>query len=440
MTIPLFLAALLVGVFIVLLSTVETAALRLSKVTLRGLAEEDEGRTPLLAKLALDRNRFLIPLQFGSQGLIVGLVALVWFQVGNLGLPNPLLWTIVATILLVALTRQLIPRLLSYKDPESLLLSVLPLSAGFYALLRVICMPLLMVLNAGERLFPSEEEDDTQEEPSDAEIQAYLDVGEEDGIFEEKESELIQSALEFGTTLVREIMTPRNEIVAIQDTATMQELKDLIVDMKFSRIPVYRDNLEQIIGVVYVRNLLAFLDEPNAQKPITPLLKNTWFIPETKKVSELLKEMQKDSESMAIVVNEYGSICGLVTIEDVIEEIVGEIYDEDESQTVDLKDEGDGSFIVLGGMEIEDLEQALGVDLGESVVTTMSGLVVDFLGEVPAAGTDVSINALKIEVLEADRKKIHSMRISREGESSRGDSPEANKENNGAQVSVQAED
>jgi CBS domain containing-hemolysin-like protein len=252
---------------------------------------------------------------------------------------------------------------------------------------------------------------DVDEEASEEEIQAYLGVGEEEGIIEEDESELIQSALEFGDTLVREIMTPRTEIVAIQEDATIQELKDVMVSSKFSRIPVYRERIDHIVGVVYVRNLLGYLGDGNGDDPITPLINRLWFVPETKKVSALLKEMQSNAAHMAVLIDEYTSVSGLVTIEDVLEEIVGDIRDEDELEKIDVAYAGEGNYIVHGGAEIEELEETLGVDLGEPDVTTVSGLIVDHLGKVPAPGEMIVLGGLSVEVLSSDRKKIQTMRV-----------------------------
>ncbi len=385
--------------------------MRLSRLALRVLSERERDREiRLLEEVARDRQQFLLPLQFATQVLTVTLAVLItWLLVGE-GLLYPLLWALLIMVSLVALFRQLLPRFLTQKDPERYLLTTLPLLSGFYRLISWLSAPIVFLLRTGQRMI-GRQRSGAFEETSDEEIQAFIDVGEEDGIFEEQDSELIQSALEFGSTLVREIMTPRTAIVSIPDTATISELKELIDRSRHSRIPVYRDNLDQIVGVVYVRTLLSYLEENQGEKPITPLIKKPWFVPETKNVSELLREMQSNSEPMAIVISEYASVSGLVTIEDLLEEIVGEIYDEDEPQVVDLEAEGKGRYIVLGGLEIDVVEEALGIDLGEAEVNTISGLVVAHLGKVPEVGEQLHLDGLCVEVLEADKKKIGRMRI-----------------------------
>ncbi len=414
MSLVLLLASIALAL-ILFLSLVEVSTTRLSRVSLRVLAERERERgIKLLEKAAQDRLQFLLPVQFAIQALTVAVASLATWLAVSWEIPYPIGWAFAATLLLVGTFRQLLPRWLTQANPEAFLLRLLPLLSVLYRLLSWLSFPLLWPLKASRRLLAAER-GPAAEEISEEEIQAYLDVGEEDGIFEEEETELIQSALEFGSTLVREIMTPRSEIVMIGDTATVSELKELIGSSKHSRIPVYRERVEQIVGVVYVRNLLAYLDEGRGDDPITPLVKKPWFVPETKRVAELLKEMQTNSEPMAIVVNEYGSVSGLVTIEDLLEEIVGEIYDEDEPQVVSLEIEADGAVLARGGLEIEDLEDALGVDLGEPTASTISGMVVEHLGKVPTPGEKLLLGEVEIEIMESDPKKILQMRIRRRG-------------------------
>jgi CBS domain containing-hemolysin-like protein len=252
-----------------------------------------------------------------------------------------------------------------------------------------------------------------EDEATEEEIQAYLDVGEEEGIFERTDTELIQSALEFGTTLVREIMTPRSDIVAIEEGSTLSQLRDLIVATKHSRVPVYRERLDQMVGIAYVRNLLTEFETGKESEPVTSIVSEIPIVPETKRVSQLLKELQARADQMAMVVNEYGLISGLVTVEDLLEEIVGEIEDEDESRRVDVAHEGDGEFVVLGGADIEDLEKALGTEFEEHEASTVSGLVVDYLGRVPVPGETLAMKDAWIEIMSSDDRRINKVRVRR---------------------------
>jgi CBS domain containing-hemolysin-like protein len=195
-------------------------------------------------------------------------------------------------------------------------------------------------------------------------------------------------------------------------------LKDLIVATKHSRVPVYREKLDQIVGVAYVRNLLPLLEPGKDSRPITSIVNDVPIVPETKRVSELLKELQARADQMAMVVNEYGTISGLVTVEDLLEEIVGEIRDEDESRRVDLVYEGKGNYIVRGGAELVELEETLGVGLAEVEAATVSGMVVDHLGRVPTPGESLVLSNVWFEVLSSDHRRINKLRVHRLPDSS----------------------
>ena len=407
----------LIFVFLVVvlffLSVLESSISRISRLSLKVLAErEQSSKVELLQDIAGDRVQFLLPIQFGSQVLVVisAVVVSALFFESNLAYAS--LWAFVAVVIVIALFRQLFPKMIAQSQPERVLLALLPVVGPLYRLLRWMSSPLTILLQVSKASqLKNRPSVDVDEEASEEEIQAYLGVGEEEGIIEEDESELIQSALEFGDTLVREIMTPRTEIVAIQEGATIRELKDVMVSSKFSRIPVYRERIDHIVGVVYVRNLLGYLGDGNGDNPITPLINKPWFVPETKKVSALLKEMQVNAAHMAVLIDEYTSVSGLATIEDVLEEIVGDIRDEDELEKIDVAYVGEGNYIVHGGAEIEELEETLGVDLGEPDVTTVSGLIVDHLGKVPVPGEMIVLDGLSVEILSSDRKKIQTMRV-----------------------------
>ena len=412
----LFVAFLIVVLFF--LSLIESSIARLSQVSLKVLAEKQEHqRIQLLENISKDRIHFLLPLQFGIQALQSVIAVLVCSLFLMSSLPYAVGWALFIALLVVVLFRQLIPKMLIQDDPGRMLLRLLPFFGRYYHLLEWLSLPLRAVLKTAHGALGRKQISSREKEPNEKEIEAYIDVGEEEGIIEEEESELIQSALEFGNTLVKEIMTPRADMVAIKEHADLSQLQELMISSKHSRIPVYRDHLDQIIGVAYLRNVLARLAEGKVERPITRLAAKPMLIPETQGVSKLLKEMQESAEHMAIVVNEYGVVSGLVTIEDVIEEIVGEIRDEDELQKTDSIIEVGGSYIVRGRTGIEDLEQALELDLGDRRVSTVSGLIVVYLGRVPKPGERVKLNGIQIEIVSSDRRRIHSVRVTKLDES-----------------------
>ena len=411
MSLTLILFSSLALVFVFWLALLESSISRLSQVSLRVMLEKDrDQKASLLKDVLRDRTQFLVPLQFAIHALTVVIAVLIAKLFLDLGWDFAVLWAIASAVVLMGFVREIVPNWLTQEDPERFVRRLLPLWSRTYQFITLFAAPILWVLRFRQARV-GEPPPRNGEEASEEEIQAYLDVGEEAGIFEEHQTGLIQGALEFRGTLVREIMTPRSQMVAIAESATIAELAELIAGSKFSRMPVYRDTADNIVGVVYVRNLVSYLSKGKRSDPITRLLKEVWFVPETKKTTELLQEMQRESQPLAIVVSEYGSVSGLITIEDLVEEIVGEIYDEDEPHETAPIDEGGGAYRVQGAMQLSHLEQALGIDLGDSDATTISGLVVEHLGHVPSRGQEIEVNGITVKILDADRKRIKLLHI-----------------------------
>jgi len=258
-------------------------------------------------------------------------------------------------------------------------------------------------------------EDGEEDEEQDAgdDIQAFIDVGEAEGILEEEEGELIQSILEFGDTRVSEVMTPRPDIVAVSAAATVREARDIMVESKYSRLPVYRDQIDNVEGLIYVRDLLQRWAEGNEDGPISPLVRPVYFIPETKPVADLLEEMQKAHEQLSMVIDEYGGVSGLVTVEDILEEIVGEIEDEDIAgeELNDIVEQDDGCYEVLGSTEIGKIERLFDMEIEADDFTTIAGLVMAEKGVVPRVGEQLTFRGLEVEVLDADEKRIGRLRL-----------------------------
>jgi putative hemolysin len=210
---------------------------------------------------------------------------------------------------------------------------------------------------------------------------------------------------------VREVMTPRPDIVAIDAGATVAQLRALFRDQEYSRFPVFKENLDNILGVIRVKDLLMLDDAASAGQPILPLARPATFVPETKRVPELLKEFQRRQVQMAIVVDEYGGTAGLVTIEDLIEEIVGEIRDEDDVEADPVVDEGNGSYVFSAKVSFDELRDRLGLDIESEGFETVGGYILSRVGRVPAVGEVLEIDGLSTEVLEAERRRIHKVRI-----------------------------
>lgn len=257
----------------------------------------------------------------------------------------------------------------------------------------------------------NEEEDEEDREASDEEIETFIDAAKEEGIIEKDEDGLLRSVVEFGDIVVREIMTPRVEIVCIRKDATIQKLRNLIITEKFSRIPVYKDKVDNIEGIVIAKDLLQFADDKYGNEPIGPFIRPVIFVPESMKVSELLKEFQKVKQKLAMVADEHGGISGLVTMEDLVEEIVGEIHDEYDTEEAKVTKSGPQEYLVSGDAKVEELEKLFDVELAEDDYLTASGLITHHLGRLPKKGEAVEVKGLAVEVIDVDQKRIKKLKV-----------------------------
>jgi CBS domain containing-hemolysin-like protein len=229
---------------------------------------------------------------------------------------------------------------------------------------------------------------------------------------EEAENRLLRSVVEFGDTLVREVMTPRPDIVAIQSAATVDELRELVTEQEYSRLPVYSENLDNIAGLVVVKDLIQIGDIDGSQ-PVTTIMRPAAFVPETKRVADLLREFQQGRFQLAIAVDEHGGTAGLVTIEDVIEELVGEIRDEYDSEADPVVREDASTFTFSAKVGIGEMVDRLGIEIEEGGFETVGGYVLARVGRVPAAGERFAFDGLDVEILEAERRRIHKVRVRR---------------------------
>jgi CBS domain containing-hemolysin-like protein len=258
---------------------------------------------------------------------------------------------------------------------------------------------------------PPPEED--EEEASEAEIQAYLEAGEKAGIFEGEEGEFVESLVDFFDTVVREVMTPRTEMVAVSDETSFRELLKVFAESHKSRIPVYQETVDRILGVVHVKNLVEHQLE-GREPPIDELARKCLVVPETKELGELLRDFQQEYQQMAIVVDEYGGTSGLVTLEDILEEIVGEIEDEhDPKAPPESQEVSPGVFRLQGRASLEVLQELLDVEVDEDDVDTVGGLVFSRHGTVPNVGTEVidEVHGLEFTVEEMDERRVESVRV-----------------------------
>jgi CBS domain containing-hemolysin-like protein len=244
-------------------------------------------------------------------------------------------------------------------------------------------------------------------------IGALVDAAEQEGILEPGEAQMIEQVVEFSDKRVLEFMTPRPEVIAIRSTASVDELRGLLIKTKFSRIPVFEDSLDDIMGIAFARDLLQIPESEAATRTVREVARPAFFVPETKHGSDLLKEMQRRNQQMAIVVDEHGSVAGIVTVEDLVEEIIGEIGEDDRVPSPDAVRETDGSLILRGSVSVEKVQELFGVEWdisGEESATTIAGLLNHIAGHVPTAGEFLEYGGLRFEILEANQRKVLRLR------------------------------
>src|SRR5215210_310225 len=420
-------AACVLLLVLAFLSTVDAAFGQLSDVGLRRLTgERDERPSPsvvFLGEILENRPRFRFTLNAAIQVVLVAVVVLVTSVCYQL-LGAERRFLLIAFFIALGLTllfRQVIPRLLSASNPERTLLTLLPLYRPFYGVLSLVATPRQVAAERSRRggddihLTRTAAEVAEADDDNGGDLQALIDVGEAEGIIEGEEGELIQNIIEFGETRAGEVMTPRTDIVALPLSATVREARDVMEESKYSRLPVYREQIEDVVGLIYVRDLLTYWAEGREGEGIEPMLRPAYFVPETKSVDELLEEMQKTHVQLALVIDEYGGLAGLLTVEDILEEIVGEIEDEDiESEDiVEIVESDDGYYDVLGSTEVGKIERLFDLEIEDDDFTTIAGLVINESGTVPQTGTRLNFRGLDVEVLEADERRIGRLRLRR---------------------------
>lgn len=400
-----FLVAFFLSLFYASLST-------FSKISLSRLLEDKEKEYRLKILDRYDETRIAV------ESLRV--IFIIAFLISLLAtLPGGKLWALWSFLLSLGIFFvffDYVPRLLNSLNKKAFIRLFLP-TFGF---VHGAATPLLLLLRKLEK----KQIEDELREASEEEIETFIDEATEEGIIEEHEGVLLKSVVEFGDTLVREIMTPRGNMVCIRKEATFGALRELISTEKYSRIPVYKDRLDNIEGLVIAKDLLEYADDKSQALTIEPIIRPVYFVPESMKVAALLKEFKKRKQKLAVVVDEHGGVSGLVTMEDLVEEIVGEIQDEydlDEEAPV-ITQTGPGEYLISGEVKVEDMEERFGLDLAEDDYITVSGLIMHNLGRLPKRGEILAVKGLSFEIIDVDQKRIKKLKVKKsEAESGRGE-------------------
>jgi putative hemolysin len=394
----------------------EAALISLSRLRARGMVERGLKGSVAVLRLLDDRNRFLTSILIGNTVVLLAADSLATLLFVHAGVPQPaLVSTVTMTILLLAFG-EIIPKTIAVTDNERWSLRLAPIVERLAWVMTPINAAFLFFTNFVVKMFgvhptphgPFVTEDD---------IKNIVNVGVEQKVLEEQEREMIHSIIQFGDTIVREVMTPRPDMVSIDVAASARRALDLVIRDGYSKLPVFEETIDNVIGVVHDRELLISLSNGTlAQTPIRALMRAITLVPESKRVSELLREMQRGKFSLAVVVDEYGGTSGLVTMEDLLEEIVGEIRDEhDEGEEEAIRILSDNEAMVDAGTNIEDVNARLGLHLPHEDFETIGGLTVGLFGRLPHEGEEIESGDVRLRIERTRGRRILTLHVFKNG-------------------------
>ena len=403
----------------------EAAIVSLNRIRTRALAEKNIRGSRLLQRLLENRNRTLTSVLIGSTFVLLAADSLATEIFIQWNIANAAIWSTIVMTVVLLLFGEILPKTIAVGSGERTALRLAPLLAVVTRVLSPLTSAFLWITDNLVRLFggkphvgPYVTEDD---------IKTLVNVGVEQNVLEEEERELIHSIIEFGDTIVREVMTPRTKMVTVSVTSSPRRALDLVIAEGYSKLPVWEESIDTVIGVVHDRELLIALSNGEiASTSLRSLMRPPKHVPENKRISELLREMQREKFSLAIVLDEYGGTAGLVTMEDLLEEIVGEIRDEhDEGEEESIRRLSDSEAVVEAGTNIEDVNNALRIDLPHEEFETIGGYVVGLFGRLPHEGEEIETPAggVRLRVDRTRGPRILAVRVLTDREA-----VEANKE------------
>ena len=403
-----FVAAALV-LFGTVLAAAEAAMTRTSRV--RALALEEDGRrgADTLVRIESDPPRYLnavyLAVMFVQNGsaILVAILAEREFGSAWVGIAS-LAFTLLYFVVVEAMAKTFA---VLHTDRVALALAPVVWFLG-----RLLELPTRFLIGLANVLLPGK---GLKQGPfvSEEEIRSMAEVGHEEGSIDEGEKELIHSIFEFGDTIVREVMVPRPDIVAIEDDKTLRDVQALVLRHGSSRIPVYHETLDDVKGVVFAKDVLKALHQGRQDMPLSEIVREAKYVPESKKVADLLKEMQQEKFHLALVYDEHGSVTGLVTLEDLLEELVGEIADEYDREEPEVLELADGTYRVSGKASIDDVNELLGTQLPDEEWDTVAGLMLDILGRMPERGEETSFRGVNLRAERVQGRRIASVMITR---------------------------
>lgn len=402
--------AVLCLVLIALNAAVETAITNISRLRLRQLLERGVPRAEAINDLLDDPQRFPTAFRFVNTLCLITIGALTLFASNHFKTWWSHTLAVVLAALLVLIFGVAMPKSLAMRNPERMAIALYTpadtirrVVTPLVALASMLAMPFVRVI--GGRTTPAGPFV-TQEE-----MRMLVNVGEEEGVIQHEEEELIHSIFEFGDTVVREVMVPRPYIVALEDNSTIGQAADTALESGHTRLPVYKESIDSVAGVATVQDIMRALRHGEAEQLVTRVMRPVYYVPETKKVDELMRELQKGRMHMAIVVDEYGGTAGLVTIEDLLEEIVGEIQDEYDVEPEMVEVISPDEVRVDARVDLDDINDLLNVEWEAEDSDTVGGFVYEQLGRIPNPGDSVQVGHFTITVLSTEGTRLKQLSI-----------------------------
>ena len=401
-------------------SATETAFTTFNRIRMKNTAEKGNKRAALVLKLADKYDTLLSTILIGNN--IVNILAssmatLLFIHIVRDNDLGSLLSTVVLTVVIL-IFGEISPKTVAKKLPESFAM----FSAPIINVLLILLFPLTIIFKGLQKLLGRIFKSDDDQGMTEEELISIIEEAEEEGDFDKEESTLIKSAIEFGDLEVADIFTPRIDITAIKKDATAEEIKNVFNESGYSRLPVYEGDLDNVIGILNYKDFFASDFEDG--NDITEITKPVMYVTKTQKINDLLRELQEKQRHIAIVTDEYGSTAGLVSLEDILEEIVGDIWDEHDEIIEEIKEVGEGEYIVSGKANIEKFFEELDIEEDEELdALTVNGWAMAELGKIPEVGDKFEADGLSVEVLEMDGRRIENLHVTdvREQESEEDD-------------------
>ncbi|MEK9657696.1 MAG: hemolysin family protein [bacterium] len=398
-------------------SSAETAVTAINRVKLKSLIENSGKKAIALAKILEKPRNLITAILIGNNVANVAASAMatavslkVLKKVGVEGQAVSLALVTGLMTFIILVFGEITPKTMAIRHPTRWALRITPI---LFTLMMVFKPAIILfnIISKGISAVFQVPEENFQRLFTEEDLRSAIKIGEEDGVIEEEEKEMIEGVIDFSEKIVREVMTPRTDAICLESKREARELIELISEKGHSRIPIYEDKMDNIIGIVYAKDLLNLKIDQNSLKPF---IRPAVFIPETKNIEELLQQMKKAKFHMAIVVDEYGGMAGLVTFEDIIEEIVGEIQDEYDHEQSELTKINENTFVVSATMNIENFAEEIRVTLPDEVdYDTVGGFVLSLLGKFPKKGEVVAYKELQIKIIEISERRILKLEITK---------------------------